>query len=478
MSESTALIPTENPTPASPLQQRWEALRNGAEQYIDRFHNWMAPGYNDETTPTGIARGPILFGIWLTVVVFGFIGLWATLAPLASAAVAPGKVILSGNKKTIQHLEGGVVEEILVREGDAVKAGQPLIRLNETAARARQDLYEKQYITAKAAEARLIAERDGKENIIWPPVVAKALETSTEMREIVDSQMSLFTSRRASIQGQLDVLDQKVAQSRDEIEGLNAQIASASEQIRLLQDEISGVAKLVAQGNAQKPRLLALQRAQAELRGNRGDYQARISRAEQAIGEAEIQKINVTNEFQNKIAAEMKDTVSQIADLEERKKASEDILQRIIITAPMSGIVTGLQAHTIGGVIKPGDRIMDIVPTDQLLIEAMVSPQDIDVVHPGLEARVRLTAYKSRQVPPLHGKVTQVSADRFENPQTGQAFYLARIALDEDELKAQHDVTLTPGMPADALIVTGSRTLVGYLMAPISDSFRKAFREE
>ena len=469
---------TEEETPIAQWQATVERWVEHATMMLDRFNQRLAPvSPDDEHSPNTMARGPILFGAWLMIFIFGFLGLWSAVAPLASAAIAPGRVILSGSKKTIQHLEGGLVEEIYVREGQAVKANQPLIRLNETATKARLDLFKKQFLATKTAEARLIAERDNHEAMKLPEVVLKAKD-DPEIAEIITSQQQLMKSRRDSINGRVDILNQKVAQYDEEITGLEAQITSATRQISLLQEEIDAVAKLLRQGNAQKPRLLALQRQQADLKGKRGEYKAMISRAKQAIGEAKLEIINTRNEFANKVASEMKETVEKLADLQERLKASVDIMDRIIITAPLAGVITDLQAHTIGGVIKPGDKIMEIVPIDELLVEAKVSPQDIDVVVPGLKAQVRLSAYKARSVPPVEATVVHVSPDRFDDRYTGESYYLARIEVAEKELEDAGNLELTPGMPAEALIITGERTMLAYMLDPITDSFRRAFRED
>ncbi len=448
--------------------------------WLDAVNNWMLPVQSDADMmdPNLATRKPIIIGGWMMIFVFGFLGLWAAFAPLASAAIAPGKVILSGSKKSIQHLEGGVIEEIMVREGQTVKAGQPLFRMNETASRARLDLFDKQYQGARATEARLIAERDDKDKVEFPAALLAEKETSSTLQEVLTSQERLFESRRASIQGQQKVLEQKKSQFTQEIKGLQAQITSATRQISLLGEEVGAVRTLLKQGNAQKPRLLALQRQQAELKGNRGDFRARISRAQQAMAETDLQIINIRNEFANQVATEMRENVDRLADLQERLKASNDIIDRIIIEAPLSGVITALKVHTIGGVVRPGDTLMEIVPIDELLVEARVSPQDIDVVREGLEARVMLSAYAARRVPPISGIVEQVSPDRFEDKNTGMPYYTARVRIDEEDL-AQYDyIELTPGMPADTLIVTGERSVLSYLMTPITDSFRKAFREE
>ena len=493
-SESLPLQAETAQIPADEVNQAEEAAQDSLQtpaqvalpymqrinSFLDKINNWMLPVGSDADMldPNLATRKPIVIGGWMMIFVFGLLGLWAAFAPLASAAIAPGKVILSGNKKLIQHLEGGVVDEILVREGQTVKAGQPLVRMNETAARARLDLFGKQYYGAQAAEARLIAERDGLEEVQYPAELENKKDEDKTLNEVLISQDRLFESRRDSVEGQKSVLEQKKAQFSEEINGLNAQINSATRQISLLGEEIRAVRKLLKQGNAQKPRLLALQRQQAELKGNRGDFKARISRAQQAIAETDLQIINIRNEFANRVAMEMRETVDRLADLQERLKASNDIINRIVISAPLSGVITALQVHTIGGVVRPGDTLMEIVPIDELLVEARVSPQDIDVVRPGLEARVMLSAYAARRVPPMAGVVVQVSPDRFEDQQTGMPYYTSRVRIDEESLSEYDYIELTPGMPADTLIVTGERSVLSYLMTPITDSFRKAFREE
>ncbi len=458
----------------------WQRMYHKVMSLTDRVNHWMAPVSSnvDVSTPNDMARQPIIIGGWMMIFVFGFLGLWAAFAPLASAAIAPGKVILSGSKKSIQHLEGGVIDEILVREGQKVEKGEALIRLNETASRARLDLFRKQYYTAVASEARLIAERDSLDEISYPSSLEESDEHKEAIKEVVQSQTRLFESRRATIRGQKKVLLQKKEQFKKEILGLRAQISSASKQIRLLNEEIGAMRKLLSQGNAQKPRLLALQRQQADLEGERGQHRARISRAEQSIAESDLQIINTQNEFANRVSTEMREVVDKLADLQERIKASVDVMDRIVIEAPLSGIITALQVHTVGGVIRSGDTIMEIVPIDELVVEAQVSPQDIDVVRKGLEARVMLSAYAARRVPPVAGTVIQVSPDRFEDKRTGMPYYSVRIKIDEESLADHEGIEMTPGMPADALIVTGERSVLSYLMTPISDSFRKAFREE
>ena len=454
-----------------------------AEQFVafaDRLGERISPRVETlNATPEALARPTILFGITAMAVIFGIFVFWSAVAPLNSAAVAVGSVILDSNKKTIQHLEGGIIDRIYVREGEFVEKDQPLIRLDETAAKARYDLLKSQFIAFKAAETRLLAERDTATDIKFSKELLALEPKSTVVAENLDSQRRLFESRRRNIEGKNSVLQQKIEQSKREIQGLKAQQTSASEQIRLIRDELVGVRKLYQQKNISIQRLKALEREEANLLGRLGEHQAMESRAEQSIAEAEIEMLNLRNDFQKEVVDELRETQTQLADLEERIRASADTFKRIVITAPLAGTITDLKVHTQGGVISPGEKIADIVPQDdKLIVEAKVQPQDIDVVRSGLVARVRLSAYKTRNVPALDGVVRHVSADRFTDERTGQSYYLARIEIDEKELKPLKEVELYPGMPTDVLIVTGERTLLSYLFAPITDSFNKAFREQ
>jgi HlyD family type I secretion membrane fusion protein len=459
---------------------RFSVLADRFIAFVDQLGERISPRVNGvEVTPESIARPTILFGVTAMALIFGIMVFWSAVAPLNSAAVATGSVILDSNKKTIQHLEGGIVDRIYVREGEFVEKNQPLIRLDETAAKSRYDLLKSQFITFKAAEARLLAERDKQGDIAFSKELLALEDKNSIVRENLDSQRRLFESRRLNVEGKTSVLQQKIEQSRREILGLQAQQASTEQQVRLIRDELAGVRKLYASHNVSIQRLKALEREEANLTGQRGEYVAMISRAEQAIAEAEIEILNLKNEFEKDVVEELRETQTQLADLEERIRASADQFQRIVIAAPLAGTITDLKVHTVGGVISPGEKIADIVPQDdKLIIEAKVQPQDIDVVHAGLVARVRLSAYKTRNVPPVDGIVRHVSADRFTDERTGQSYYLARIEVDESELKELQNVKLYPGMPTEVLIVTGERTLLSYLFSPITDSFNKAFREQ
>lgn len=448
---------------------------------IDHWASRLLPyDAQNQQSPDQRARPTILMGLTLMFVLFGVIGSWAAFVPLESGAIAPGRVISESNRKEIQHLEGGIIKEILVKDGDVVKAGQVLVRLDSTGAKARSDQVLAQYLAAKATEARLIAERDGKEEITFPEEYLKEEATNPKVKEALDTQRRLFKTRREALEGEIGVLNQKIAQSGDEIRGLKDQIAAANTQIGLLNQEITTVEGLLKTGNALKPRLLGLQRQQADLIGQRGNAQAMVSRANQTISEAKITILNTKNDFMNKVTSELKDTQVQLSSLEEQVRATSDVARRVDVTAPLDGTVTALSVHTIGGVVQPGAVLMSLVPAnDRMIIEAHVAPQDIDVVHAGLVAQVHLTAYKSRYLRAIEGKVMTVSADRVDDKATGTSYFIARVEITQSELSSLgKDIKLTSGMPADVLIVTGTRTMLSYIVRPIRDSFGHAFHDE
>jgi HlyD family type I secretion membrane fusion protein len=371
------------------------------------------------------------------------------------------------------------VDKILVHEGKFVQAGEVLIELNPANADARLGMVAGQYWAEKAAAARLAAERDGKQSIDFPKDLLEEAAKNPAVQDTIDSQTKLFETRSKSLSGSVDVLNQQIEQLKNEIAGLRAQEQSAASQGRLLEEELVGMRKLLASGNASKSRVLALERQAADLKGRRGDYLAQIARAQQRISETNIEILNTKNKYMNDVATSTRETQVRMGTLEEQKNAASDISDRLLIKAPVTGIVTNLRIHTKGGVIAPGEAVLDLVPqNERLIVEAQVSPQDIDVVHQGLTARVRLSAYKTRNLHPVEGEVTTVSPDRFVDEKTGQSYFLARIIVDPKQFDKLGNVKLYPGMPADVLIVTGSRSLIGYLLQPIKDSMFRAFREQ
>lgn len=433
----------------------------------------------DAPSPDALAHNSIRLGIILAILLFGVFGSWAAFWPLATGAVAPGKVVLDSNRKTIQHLEGGIIKEILVKEGQTVNAGDVILRLDATTANARRDVQRSQYISARASEARLIAERDGAATVTFPQELLALDSKDTEVTEALDTQRRLFETRKNNLREQMDALQQRVNQGSEEISGLRLQASAAGEQLGLLREEINMVQSLVNSGNAVRSRLLALQRNAAQISGQRGEALANIGRVNQQMNEARVMLANKKTEYTNQVVNELKEVQVQSSNLGEQLRSAEAVAKRIDITAPMAGQVVGLNVHTVGGVIQPGEKLLDIVPTgDKLVVEAMVNPQDIDNVQVGLKAMVRLSAYKQRRIRPVEGNVVTVSADRFEDKASGQAYFTARIEIPPEEMADLKNVELSPGMPAETLIVTGSRTMLSYLLDPIRYGFGRAFREE
>ncbi|MGE0753607.1 MAG: HlyD family type I secretion periplasmic adaptor subunit [Alphaproteobacteria bacterium] len=438
--------------------------------------------YNGQNPAIAAMYGPMRVSLLVMLALFLVIFVLGTLVPIESAAVATGTISVLTNKKTVQHYEGGIIREILVKEGDTVTAGEKLIILNDVAPKASQSVAKNEWNIAKATEARLLALKNDKEQMQVPDNVSAAAQHNKDLAKAVATQQDLFNTQRETQATKLQTLQQRIEQQNEEIKGLEAQVKSAEGQLALIAQEIEPTERLVEKGYASRPQLLALQRQREELEGNRGQYISSIAKARQSITEAELQIANLKNEFSTEVADELKDAQAQIADLEEKLRATSDVLDRTVITAPYEGVVTGLQHHTVGGVIAPGTSIMDIVPQEeQLIVEAQVSPTDIDVVEEGLDTRIVFSAYKTRSMPRLTGTVTQVSADAFSDAHGPMptSYYRVKVEVNQDELKRlDKRVRLYPGMPVEVYIHTGSRSFLGYLFAPVTASLHKAFRED
>ncbi len=423
-------------------------------------------------------RTLIAAGALAALVGFGGFGGWAALAPLASAAIAPGTVTVDGNRKTVQHLDGGIIAEILVREGDRVAAGQPVMRLDDLETRSTIALLDGQVWALAAQEARLAAERDGRADVTFPAELT-ALTGERAVAEILAGQQRIFASRRTSLDSRAEVIRQRIAQQQAQIAALDAQRAAGRGQLALIAEEVVGVEIMVRQGLERKPRLLALQRQQVELEGQQGDLANRMAQAREAIAQAELEILSLRDDRQSEIATELRDVQVRLAEAREKRAAAAVRQGRRDVVAPVAGVVMKLRHFAPGAVVTPGGDILDLVPQDEpLVIDAHVSPTDIDVVRAGLPAKVVLSAFKSRTTPQLAGRVTRVSADALTDERTGTAYYRAQVEVDAGELAALDGVHLQPGMPAETLILTGERTLLRYLLQPIEDSFRRAFRED
>ncbi|MBX9698284.1 MAG: HlyD family type I secretion periplasmic adaptor subunit, partial [Acetobacteraceae bacterium] len=422
-------------------------------------------------------RGPVLFGsIIFLVFIVGF-GAWSALAPLAEAAIAPGVIKVEGTRRTIQHLEGGIVREILVRDGTRVKAGDVLVRLDDIQADATMEATRAQRTTLLAQDARLTAEREMAERIAFPDVLTA--NPDQRAQDAMTLHRTLFEARRTSLNSQVEVLRARIDQQRAVISSNEGQLIAARRQLELIRQEEQVTRGLMTQGLARLPQVLALQRGIAQVEGTIQAELGEIDRARHAITEAEKQIRQVIDQRMQEISTEQNEVRAKLADAEEKMRAAQDVRARREIVAPEDGTVINLKIFTIGGVIRPGEALMELVPVqDRLVAEVNVQPHDIDVVYPDLQAEVRLPAFKQRLVPYLHGHVTWVAADVTTNEQTRQQYYRAYILIDREQLERLPNVFLTPGMPVEAHIQIGQRSFFRYMTQPIRDSFHRAFREQ
>ncbi|MFY8094609.1 MAG: HlyD family type I secretion periplasmic adaptor subunit [Niveispirillum sp.] len=418
----------------------------------------------------------VRMGMALIGLAFGALFFWSVFAPIAKGVVAPGMVAADSNRKTIQHLEGGIVAEILVRDGTVVKAGDTLIRLDGVTPQAQRDVLFGQFLTAKAQEARFIAERDNLKSIAFP-VELQGQGDNGRNSFIRATEEEVFKSRREALAGQLSIYEQRIKQLEEQSKGLAAQVGANTQQITLIDGELEGLQQLFEKGYASKTRLLELQRRRAELDGDRGNYEAEIARSKVAVGEARLQILQVRKTFEEDVAKGLSEAQARVFDLQDRLTSATDVLQRRDVKAPTDGIIVNSRVHTVGGVVRPGDPLMELVPSnDDLLIEAMVSPLDIDVAQVGMETEVRFSALSTRHITILTGTVETVAADATTNQQGGR-YYIARVRVPKEQLAQLGNQKLVSGMPAEVLIKAGERSIVEYLMRPLTDSFFKAFKE-
>ena len=421
--------------------------------------------------------GGVVVGLFLVL----FMG-WGGLVPIAGGAVASGQISPEGSRRTIQHLEGGIVGEIVVSNGDVVTPGDTLVILQETQARSGVRVLAGQRDLLSAQRSRLRSEQLGHDEPEFPPFLLERMEEAA-IADIVEVQRDLFHQRMELQQNRKSMLGQRVGQLDAEIAGLEAQIVSQRRRLQLIASEIEDTQSLFDRGLAPRPRLLALQREEAAINEGLSANQASIARARQSIGETEIQILTVDAQRLDEISTELNQVQAQLAEVNEQLFASEDILRRTRILAPIAGTVVNLQIFTVGGIIRPGDPIMDIVPAEErLIINARLSPLHVDVVAEGQEVKVVFSALDQRKLPRISGEVLSVSADAITDPDSGEQFYSLKVQVDRGQLDAIVDRTganieLIPGMPAEVLVVTGERTLVEYLIEPLRASLRNALRE-
>lgn len=418
-----------------------------------------------------------LVGLLVLALTVGLSVVWSTLAPLASAVVAAGAVKVDSSRKKIQHPEGGVIKEIAVQDGSRVRAGDVLVRLDETRAGAAHGVVTGGRDIALATEARLVAERDELPAIRFPPALL-AREAEPQVAETLRAQQTLFAARRNARSGELGILDQQIGALRSEISGLESQRRAKQEQRESIEGDLAGLRELDAVGMVEKTRLRSLERDIAKLRGEQEELGSRIASTRTAISERELKKFQVRKTFQEEVAQELKKVQGESFELLERESATRRTLELTELRAPVAGTVTGLNVHTAGGVIGPGEVLMEIVPSaDRLLIEARVLPADIDRVQLGQSTGIKLHAFNQRTTPELDGTVSYVAADAAQDNRTEQTYFMVRVEVPPAELERLQGERVQPGMQADLFIRTGERTFLGYLLQPLADSFRKAWME-
>jgi epimerase transport system membrane fusion protein len=416
-------------------------------------------------------------GLSVLLFTFGILGVWGYLAPLDSAALAPGYVTVKSHRKTVQHLDGGIVSELKAKDGDVVKAGDLLIKLDATEIKAQLDILRSQSITLSAQAARLLAERDQKPEIVFPDSLNDL--NDRQVVQAKQSEMQVFKTRKTAHEGEMAVLTQRIRQLEAKIRGLESQRKSKHELATSYNEESSDLKELLAQGYADKLRLRDIERNRAITAGELASLASDVAASHIQIGETKLEILQLEKKFQEEIAGKLSEVQAELYDVNQRLAATEDKVIRTDIKAPIGGRVLGLSVHTIGGVIAAGHPILDIVPQqEELIIDAQVSPIDIDRVHKGLSADVRFSAFKQALVPEVEGQVINLSADRITDERTGNAYYQAQIELLPESYHKLRSVELVPGMPAEVFINTGERTVFEYLMQPVTNAFKRAFIED
>lgn len=419
-----------------------------------------------------IIRGMLVLGI-----AFGGFGTWSVAAPLDSGVIAPGTVIVDGRRKKVQHQQGGVVDALLVREGDRVTEGQVLLRLDPTRARVSENIQQGAYDASRAEEARLNAELNSAATLEFPPdLMAKA--SDPRIAKLLDGQRRLFIARRTALFGQTEILKNQIEQSRKEIAGLEAESRANVELIGLLREETGRLQQLLTKGLTERSRVFALERELRRLSGQQGAKLAAIARIEKAISKIELEIIQTHNTNRERIVGELRELHTRLHDSKERLADAEYVADKTAVRAPVDGTVVNLQVHTRGGVVGPGDLIMELVPADeQLIVDARIAPSDIDLVTNGRAANILFPVF-SQSAPTLKGIVTHISADRLTDANTGEPYYEAHINIPDAEIGRLNDnEKLVAGMPAEVIVVTGERTVLDYLLQPLAQSFRRAWQE-
>lgn len=424
------------------------------------------------------SRRIVQSGLWLILIAFFGLGGWAAFAPLNSAVVAPGQIKVENSRKTVQHLEGGIVSQILVREGQLVHQGEPLVVLENTQVSASLAMMQDQLDATMAQSARLNAEKSRQTRIQFPAELL-ARKHDAKAHTMMQNELRLFETRRDILNSQIRLIRDQIQQAEQESQALQTQIGATDKTINLLNQELAVNENLAAKGFVSTPKLLEFKRALSMQERGMGEYRADIQRANQKVSELKIRIAALQDDYVKKAADEYKELQNKLYDLQERMRVPQDQLQRQTIVAPVSGHVVGLRVHTQGGVIASREPIMDIVPENPgMLVEAKIRVEDIDDLQQDMQAEVRLSAYKQRITPMVTGKVSYISADSLIDEATHAPYYLAHVQVDAASLaEAGKNIKLYPGMPAEVYVTTRARSALDYLLEPVLDTVRKSMRE-
>lgn len=424
-------------------------------------------------------RGVAIAGFSIIALTFGVLGGWAATAPLDSAVVAGGLVTSATNRKTVQHFEGGIISEIRVTEGALVQQGDVLFVLDPTQAKAGVEIILNQLHQNLAREARLLAEVSGAQTITFPEELTRGQGVDPSLLQVLADQRRQFDERRGSLEGQIAILRSRRDQLSTEIKGIDRERESMTQQVSFLEDELSGLRHLFEKGLQPKSRLLSLEREKARLDGSIGRSIAERAKAEAGIGEAELQIQQLRQRQQEEIGKELVEVREKINDLRQRLPVARDVFRRLQVQAPTSGTVQNLRVFTTRAVIRAGEPLLDIVPAnDDLVVQAHVSPLDVNNVTEGARAEVRFPSFRSRTLPTIFGKVLNVSKDRLMDEASKQPYFLAQIRVDVLDIPEEYRSKLTPGLNVEIIMPTGERTVLAYLVEPLRETLRKTFREK
>jgi len=444
---------------------------------VSRARARAAPSQDRELDLRPHIRRTVRRGLLVMVAGGALLVGWAAFATLSGAVIAPGYVKVDLNRKVVQHQEGGIVREIRVRDGEHVQQGQPLVLLDDVRVDANLELLTLQHDAERAKAARLMAEAAYAPRVVFPADLAKR-EHELKIVEVLERERALFRSRREAVESQAAALRKQAREVQEETVALDQEIVAEQRALELQKEELSANEALLRQNYIQKTRVLTLQRAVAEYEARYGEHRADLAKAKQRGSELELRILSAQNTYKQSATDELKDSTAKLYDLEERLRPSRDQSQRQTVVAPMAGDVVGLRVFTAGAVVGPRDVLMEIVPEDKVLIvEAHIRPEDINHVREGSPADVRLTAYKYRTTPLVHGTVTYVSPDRLTDTQTGNSFYVVHVNVPPGALAQAGDLKMQAGMPAEVFIRTDERTTVDYLLAPVTAYLRRAMRE-